>query len=229
MKQFTLLLALLVSLSAMAQKSVVLDKLKEYQFSEDLLTENLKDADAQYYFNLKTTTVETDKTKIEDGEFDPTRPIGQRWKLLSVDGNTPSKKEVKKYNKAHNTTQNDVNGQLDDNAWKIEQDDANTLVISFKYDKSTLPKKYAFLGDCKGMAFFNKSTKKLEKAEFVNVGDLKIKIFNVTNLDMVVYYSPDDELAGLIEKEELLMNVKLLGEIVEIKEINEYSNYKRIN
>jgi len=229
MKQFTLLLALLVSLSAMAQKSVVLDKLKEYQFSEGLLTENLKDADAQYYFNLKTTTVETDKTKIEDGEFDPTRPIGQRWKLLSVDGNTPSKKEVKKYNKAHNTTQNDVNGQLDDNAWKIEQDDANTLVISFKYDKSTLPKKYAFLGDCKGMAFFNKSTKKLEKAEFVNVGDLKIKIFNVTNLDMVVYYSPDDELAGLIEKEELLMNVKLLGEIVEIKEINEYSNYKRIN
>jgi len=228
MKSLFLLLTLFSSVNAFSQKAAIIDKLKEYEFSEDLLTENLKDADAEYYFKLKTTTISTTETKVENGEFDPSRPIGERWKLLSVNGNTPSKKEIKNYHKAHNTTDDDVNGQLDDNAWKIENDDANSLVISFKYDKSTLPKKYSYLGDCKGMAYFNKNTKKLEKAEFVNVGDLKIKIFNVTHLDMVVYYYPDDELSKLIQKEELLMDVKLLGELVEIKEISEYSEYKKI-
>jgi len=70
-----------------------------------------------------------------------------------------------------------VNGEIDENAWGIEKDDNEFLVIKFKYDKTTLPKKYAFLGDCKGLAYFNKKTLRLEKAEFVNEQPLKIKIF----------------------------------------------------
>ena len=77
-----------------------------------------------------------------------------------------------------------MNGEIDENAWGIEKDDGEFLVIKFKYDKTSLPKKYAFLGDCKGLAYF-------------------------------------------IQKEDMDMEVKLLGQLVTIQEINEFSNYNK--
>jgi len=228
MKVILLLLVFTISTSIYAQKSEVLEKFEEYQFSENFLTESLKDADATHSFDAKITTIDGTDTKIEEAKFDPKNEIGERWILISVNGNTPSKKELRQFNKSHNTTQPEINGRVDENSWGIESDDSDYLVISFKYDKSTLPKKYDFLGDCKGLAFFNKQTKMLEKAEFVNEQPLKVKIFNVTKLDMIVTYTfNEEEQTYFILEEELKMEVKLLGQLVDIDDITHFSNYKK--
>ena len=70
----------------------------------------------------------------------------------------------------------------------------------------------------------------MEKAEFVNEGPIKIKIFNVTDLDMVVIYSYNEsENIYQVERENLDMKVKLFGATVSAKEIYEFSNYRKIN
>jgi hypothetical protein len=228
MKKILFFIALTISVSAFSQNEEVMKKLKEAGITSELLSSNLKDSDAEYFYDVKITTVNSSETKVEECKFDPTKKIGERWILKTVNGGTPSKKDLKNFDKAHNTKQPDINGKVDESSWGIEKDDADYLVVSFKYDKTSLPKKYTFLGDCKGLAYFNKKSKSIEKAEFVNEGPLKIKIFNVTKLDMVVRYIYNkDAQTFLVKEEDLDMQVKLLGQLVDIKEKSEFSNYKK--
>jgi len=227
-RQTLLLIVMTASLTSCAQKEDVKKKFNEYQLSAELLTINLKDADAEHYFDLKTTLVNGADTKIVESTFDPSKNIGERWNLVSVNQISPSIKEIKEFDRTHNTTLEGVNGQIDASSWDIEKDDDAYLVLSFRHDKKSLPRKFSFLGDCKGLAYYNKKTERLEKTEFVNEKPLKIKVFNVTRLDMVVHYKFHDEAAVyLIHTEELDMEVKLLGQLVSIKEINEYGNYSK--
>jgi len=230
MRKLLFLIAMSVSFSSFSQTDDIKKKFEEYNMKADFLTENLKDADAQHSFNFKITTVTSQDTKVETGKFDVTKPVGQRWILLKVNGGTPSKKDLKNFDKAHNTKQDNVNGKVDDNSWKIEKDDDEYFVISFKYDKNTLPKKYDFLGDCTGKAYFNKKSERLEKAEFANDKPLKIKIFKVNELDMFVNYTYNEESKTyLISKENLDMKANILGQVIDIKEITEYSDYTDID
>ncbi len=226
MKHLLVAITVLLTGISFAQKDVVMEKLKEYNFSEELLTENVKDADAAYAFTQKMTTINSNGTTEEISTFDPTKKIGEKWKLVSVDGNKPTKKEQKKFDKNHNS-QDEINGKLDNESWKIVRDDTDYLIISFRYDKATLPKKYQFLGDCIGYAYFNKSTKELEKAEFKNEGPLKIKMFNVQQLDMIVNYQKMDNVY-LIKTMDMEFEVLLLGQVVTVKEITEHTDYKKV-
>jgi len=228
MKKILFFIALTISVSAFSQNEEVMKKLKEAGITGEVLSSNLKDSDAEYFYDVKITTVNSSETKVEECKFDPTKKIGERWILKTVDGGSPSKKDLKNFDKAHNTKQPNINGKVDESSWGIEKDDADYLVVSFKYDKTSLPKKYAFLGDCKGLAYFNKKSKSLEKAEFVNERPIKIKIFNVTKLDMAVYYFFNKEAQTyMIKKEDLDMQVKLLGQLVDINEKSEFSNYRK--
>jgi len=93
-----------------------------------------------------------------------------------------------------------------------------------------LPHKYAFLEDCKGLAYYNKQTGHLEKAEFVNDKPIKIKLLNVSRLDMIVYFEYQEEEGHyLIKSEELDMDISLFGQEVLIREYNEYSNYRFVD
>ena len=58
--------------------------------------------------------------------------------------------------------------------------------------------------------FFNKQSKMLEKAEFINEQPLKVKFFKVTKLDMIITYTfNEEEQTYFILEEELKMEVKL--------------------
>ncbi len=227
MKNLVLIVSVLLSSIAFSQKEKVMEKLKEYHFSEDLLTENVKDADASYAFTMKMTTINSNGTTVELSNFDPTKKVGEKWKLVSVNGEKPTKSQQKKFDKNHNSTE-EVNGKLDDHSWKIVSEDDKYLVVSFRYDKSTLPKKYEFLGDCIGYAYFNKETKELDKAEFKNEGPIKVKVLNVQHLDMVIHYFKSDDGTYLIKTTNLDLEVFFLGQVVNVKEVSEYTDYKKV-
>ena len=92
MKKAVFLFAIAFSFSLNAQLNEVKEKLADYNISADLLSKNLKDADSEHSFNLKTTTVNGTDTKVERSHFDPTQVVGSGWILDDVNGNTPTTK-----------------------------------------------------------------------------------------------------------------------------------------
>lgn len=229
MKYILLLCLIPGTLYVHAQTDEIKKLLDAYQVTGDLLTTNLKDADAEHYFELHSSTSNGGEISTYKSIFDPSKKVGQRWILKSVNGENPSAKDIRDYDKLHNTKKQDINGKVDERAWEIIKDDPDSLILAFKYAKKTLPKKYDFLGDCIGLAYFNKKTGHLEKAEFVNEEPIKISVFNVQNLDMVVLYKfHEEEGIYVIDKEELDMEVNLLGQQVSIREQNDYQNYRKI-
>jgi hypothetical protein len=228
MKHLSLIFLTIFSLQTLAQDNNIKDILKEHEFEIQYLTTSLKDGNAEYFFDVKISTTNGDKHNIEIAKFDPTKAVGERWILISVNNNTPSTDDFIKFNKTHNTQKSGVNGKIDASSWTIVTNDSNYLVLSYRFDKSTLPEKYKFLGDCKGLAYFNKKTKRLEKSEFVNESPLKVKIFKVDELDMVMYYeyiSKDN--TYVIEREVIDMEGRLLGTKVTVKEVDDFSNYRK--
>ncbi len=211
------------------QKAEVEKKLKEYDIPHGFFEDNLKDENANHSFKIKTTTITSEETKVEEGTYDPTLADGERWKLISVNGNEPSNKENKQFHKAHNTSENSGAGEPADDDWKIIEDNDSELIIGFKYREENLAHKYKFLAKCDGKVFIDKKNKRLDKVEFVNNGPLKIKIFNVDKLEMTVTYKMEEGTQTyLIEKEDILMDARILGQTVEVKEISEFSEYKKV-
>jgi hypothetical protein len=232
MRTILLLLSITVSSVLFAQTSEIEQKFKEYGFSKAILTESLKGDNANHSFDAQITTIidTKSKTKVEEAKFDPTKKDGERWILISVNNETPSKKEIKQFNKAHNIKQPNIKVEVDKNSWAIESDDDDYLVISFKYDAQSLPKKYAYLGECKGLAFFDKKTITFKKAEFVNEKPVKVNILNVTELDMVILYTYNaEENLYFIQKQDLRMTAILLGQAAHVNQITVYDNYIKAN
>ncbi len=215
--------------TAFGQKAEVEKRLKEYSIPHGFFEDNLKDENANHTFNIKTTTITDQETKVEVGVFDPTLPEGERWKLISVNGKNPTNKQNKQFHKAHNTSEDSGAGEPADDDWEILEDNDSELIIGFQYREENLPHKYKFLAKCKGKVFINKTEKRLEKVEFDNTGPLKVKLFNVDKLEMVVNYQFEESTQTyLIEKEDILMDARILGQTIEVKEISEFFDYKKV-
>lgn len=212
-----------------AQKVEVEKKLVEYGMSSDHMFNSFGGENSNYTCKAKFTEITTDKTTESLASFDPGKPQGSQWVLESVNGSTPTNKELKNFDKAHNAEQDDLKIEPDDNSWEIIKDDEHFLVIGLRYNESSLPHKYKFLAQCKAEMYLDKEAKRPYKLRFYNVGDLKIKIFKVVKLDMTVEFMPDAEnKTYLIKDETIIMDAKLLGQVVEIKEYYEFYDYKKV-
>jgi len=95
----TIALGLFTYSIAWGQKAEVEKKLQEYGIPHGFFENNLNDENANHSFKLKTTTITSEETKVMEGTFDPTLPDGERWKLISVNGNEPTSKEIKQFHK----------------------------------------------------------------------------------------------------------------------------------
>ena len=228
MKFLFIIFVMAVTLTSYGQKEEVVKKMVEYGYSEKDLDIKISQEDPNYSFKMRTTTKTNDDTSVEEASFDPTRAEGQKWKIETVNGNAPSSKEMKNFNKAHNGKKQDIQGEVSDD-YNITEDNDKFFILKFRYDPSSLRKKDEYLANCHGLAFFNKGTKRIDKVEFLNDGELKIKIFKITKLDMIQnlnYNAADNEY--FIDTETILMKAKLLGQIVTIEEVLEYYDYKKV-
>ncbi len=227
---FLTVIAITFGFAAKAQKSEVEKKLQEYGIPSDFFVDNLNDENAKFSFNVRITTETSGQdTKVEEGTFDPTQPDGKRWKLVSVNGKEPTKKQIKQFDKAHNQSDNNGAGEPDDDDWKIVEDNDSHLIIEFKYKEENLPHKYKFLAQCNGKVYVDKVNKRLEKVDFYNTSPVKIKMFNVNKLDMTMFYKVDEESKTyLIDKETLSFDTHVLGQPVEVNETTEFYNYKKV-
>ena len=212
-----------------AQDQDVLDKLKAYDFETAFLSTTLKDADAEHAFSLQTTIMSLDDTTLEQIEFDPRRPIGERWKLLTVNGEEPTEDDLHEFDHTHNTKDKEVNAEVDDSSLRIESEDQNYLVVGFRYKKESLPRKVKFLHQCEGLAYIKKDTKKLERAEFINQEQLRVRTMRVNILDMKVKFDflPEEDIYH-ISRETLWMGTYYHGMIYDINIENIYSDFQKV-
>ena len=230
MKRTTTYIVLaLISLQVYAQEPGLHAKLKQYDFETAFLTTSLKDADAEHQFNLTTTIMSTKDTTVEKIKFDPAREIGTRWELLFVNNSKPTEDELDEFDYTHNTKAKKVNATVDETTLKVHAEDEYYLVVEFSFDKKTLPQKAKYLKDCVGYAHINKKTKKLEKAEFKNTEQLRVRTIKVNQLKMTVNYSfLRQEGVYQISDEIMEMSTFYHGRFIDVTIENQYSDYKRI-
>ncbi len=214
---------------SVAQKAEIEKRLAELGISSDLDFNNLSENSTSYSCNATMTESTTEKTTVNKASFDPLKGEGSRWTLNTVNGGTPSKKDIKNFNKAHNATQDNMQAKPDENSMKIITDDDHILVIGLQYKESDLPKKYKFLAQCNSEIYVDKEAKRLHKIKFYNTAPMKIKVLNVVKLDMTVeLMQSSDGKTVLLKDETIIMDVKLLGQLVEVKEEIEFYDYKKV-
>lgn len=222
-------LTLVMIIPAVAQDDVkaVLDK---YGVTKQDLETPFHDASAKFYFKLETKSTSETYNSDQISEFDPTRPIGERWKLLSRNGQAPTSTDNKYFNESFNTSEKDVDARLNTGNWSIEEETEDYVNIRFKYFSKSVPKKYSYIEDLFGIATINKKTGLLEKIEFVSDEMIKKGIIKILELDLVVYMKKEPE-SGIyvIDKEISEAKAKMLGQVVSTVEEQIYSEYKLVN
>ncbi len=217
------------SKQATAQKAEIEKRLIDLGISSDMAFNNLSENSSDYACNATMTETTSDKTTVQKASFDPRKAEGSRWTLNTVDGRSPSKKDIKKFNKAHNAKQDNLKAEPDDNSWKIVSEDEHMLVIGLQYNEANLPHKYKFLAQCNAEIYVDKEAKRLYKVKFYNTAPFKLKGINVVKLDMTVELMADgDGKTILIKDETIIMDVKLLGQLVEIVEETEFYDYEKV-
>jgi len=223
----SLLLFFLSILPTFAQKSAVLKTFAKYGIDTNILNPKSREKPKNYAFNLKYTSITNDKEIVTTANFDPSRPADERWTVIAIKGKSPSQSEIKTFRKNRSVPEN-ISAAADDNSYKIEKENADQLVVSYKQDPSMLPQDASFMKDCRLYMTINLKTKRLEKLQSLNEKPLKIKIFNAEKLDLVVTFSFDEaEQRYFTLSEDLNLVVKFLGQLTPMETISEYSDYKK--
>lgn len=226
-----LILIVLLNLSVLAsfaQKSIVLNAFAKHGIDAKLLETAVGQRPDNYIFDFKYTSISSNKETVTLAKYDPSKPVGERWIVISVNGKTPSKGDIKSFLKNHEKQQSQT-AKVDESTYKIEKENAEVLVISYKQNPATLPAEASFLKDCKLHMTINLKTKRLEKIQSLNEKPLKIKIFNAEKLDLVIkfiYNEPENRY--FVESEDLNLMVKFLGQLVPMETLSAYSNYRKI-
>ena len=212
-----------------SQNAEIEKRLSEYGVSDENILNGFGGENSNYTYNAKFTEITTDETNVSLASFDPPKPQGSQWILESINGKVPGKMELKNFNKAHNVQVENPDGKTYESSWEIIKDDDHFFVVGLKYTKSSLPHKYKFLAQCRAEMYVDKDAKQLYKLRFYNEGDLKFKIFKVIKLDMTIVFIQDAEnKTYLIKDENIVMDAKLLGQVVEIKVTNEFFDYEKV-
>ncbi len=225
----TIVAIIVTTTNTFSQKAEIEKRLAEYGVSADNMFNGFGVENSNYTCDAKFTEITTDETTVSLASFDPRKPQGSQWTLESINGKAPGNMELKNFNKAHNVMIDNPNGETYESSWEIIKDDEHFFVVGLKYTKSSLPHKYKFLAKCRAEMYIDKEAKRLYKIRFYNEGDLKFKIFKVIKLDMtVVFVQNAENKTYLIKDEHIVMDAKLLGQVVEIKVINEFFDYKKV-
>jgi len=226
-----LLLFAFLNLSALlsfAQKSLVFDAFTKHGIDAAILDAEIKKRPDNYAFDFKYTSIASNKETVTMASFDPSKPEQERWTVISVKGKAPSASDIKTFRKNHAQPQ-PIAGKVDDSTYKIEKENADVLVISYKQDPTSLPSEAAFMKDCRVYMTVNLKTKRLEQVQSLNEKKLKIKIFNAEKLDLVVKFIYNEtEKRYFTKSEDLNLIIKFLGQLAPMETLSEYSNYRKI-
>ena len=221
-----LALLLLGAQPVFAQKSVVLNAFSKYGIDAGILDPaNLQQPD-DYAYELKQTTITTGKESVLVAKFDPAAAKEEQWRVVSVNGQSPSRSDINGFRKGQHKA--DGGNRADDASYRIENESADKLVISYKVDAASVPKDAAFMKDCRSYMTINLGNKQLEQIRVINEKPLKIKILNADKFEMVQLYLRNEPSKRYFPLHQNLdIQSRFMGQDVRVQTITEYANYKK--
>lgn len=209
-----------------AQKSVVLDAFSKHGIDAGMLNTGNLQPPEDYAFDFRQTTTAAGKQTTTVARFDPSSAGEEQWTVVSVDGKSPSKSDIKTFRK--NQSKPSGSEQADESSYKIEKESSDYLVISYKQDPNTVSKDAAFMKDCRLYMTINLRTKKLEQVQAINERPIKIKILNAEKFDLTIKYTRNEQAKCYFPiSQDLNIQAKFIGQAVNVQTTSEYSNYTK--
>jgi hypothetical protein len=232
-KHLIMAILLLSAFSLSAQKQSANDLLKEVGFSAENVLSCIDMSEASYSFTANSSTVtnqasnnSTTQTK-KVYSFDSNKKLGERFTLISVDGDEPRKKDFKHFNKEKNSTEPNEAIKLKEEDFSIKSNDEEKAIIVFNIPAEQLNRQTAFMAHCTGYIYIDKKQGRITKIQIKSNEAFNLKIFHVTEMTININIAYNDEhKTYYVSNEQSNMKVLLLGSIVAFTIKEEYSDFK---
>jgi len=233
-KTFSILLLFsFIAASSFAQDKSVGSLLKEYNLlgGEFLSTINMSTVDYSFdVLSISKTKQEANGQQTQNKReftFDSSKPLGQKFTLISVEGKTPSKKQIKHFNKEKNSTKEQSKLILTEDNYFIEENNEEELILGFNIPQEQITSNTAFMAHCTGYIYIDKTTKRINKIEIKSNEAFNLKLFHVTEMNITINIAYNDEYKQYYVSDEVTnMKVLILGSITDFEIKETYSNFK---
>ncbi|MFD2966337.1 hypothetical protein [Sphingobacterium bambusae] len=209
---------------AQAQKELAMNALTKYGLDKDLINKDYFKQPDNYAYDLEQTTTAANKTTVLLAKYDP--QAASPWTVLSVDGKAPKKADISAFEKAQ--AEENERSKPQDASYRVDEETADKLVISYKLDPATLSKELAFMKDCRIYIHISLQSKRLLQSELVNEKPVKIKILTAEKFISTVQYQWDTTAHRYFTlQNEVDMQGKFMGQKVDVHTQAKYSNFKK--
>ena len=232
MKKIILIPLILIVLTTFSQSKTT-DVLAKYNLTPDHVLSLIDLSTSTMSFDAASTTttiVESTEKKTQQKRtytFDGKKTEGEKYTLLTYNGETPSKKKIKKFNKEKNSTPQYKEITLSEKDFFIKSEDDKMLIIGFNVPEEQINSKIAFMAHCTGFIAINKESKKAESIEIKNNEGFNLKIFHVTNMDINITLAFNETLKEYYLLDESTQMVALLmGSTIDITIEEKFTNFK---
>jgi len=227
-----IVILLFVGANVFAQKQSTNELLKEYGLNTDNILSSLDLSKAKYSFKAKSVTKTEQEANHSTSEkkieylFDSSKPNGEKYKLISSKGKTPSKRDIKRFNKEKNLVVDAPAFKLQEKDFFVKEDNDTELIIGFNIPSDKVNSKIAFMAHCTGYIHINKKTKRMNKLNIKSKEAFNIKIFHVTemNLDIDIAYNSEFS-QYYVSGEHSVMKVIILGALTNLDVKETYSDF----
>ncbi|MBV4355873.1 hypothetical protein [Pinibacter aurantiacus] len=228
MKRILIISCLMLSFTvhAFCQRAAVESAFDKYHINRIAIDSLTQHNELRFNFDLITTIVTESSQKIYKAHHDASKTGEEAWALQSVNNGNPSGSDRSTFKKQHD--QHIPALKPDTSTFKLVKDDGKELVVSFQYDQTSMIDDNKFMKDCLVKLFFDATTGKLLRSEGSITNSFKIKMFKANYLASTVIYQYNEVIERYLPlKEEVSINLNILGSAVDMITTNEYSNYQQ--
>lgn len=234
----TILLTTIICTQAFAQKDLVYKKLNDLNISTEFLEK--ADDKNQYSFHgvstAHTASFDTVNKKVVVSVFDFNPKANPKYALKNINGQTPTEKELKTFNKKYNSAVAIVGAKADLNSLTIISEDNQKIVIGFKIDPKSLTASNSYLKNCIGEFHIDKHSKRMNFSAYHSTQPFSMSILKVTKMEVAQHMQYMSETNSyVVVKDETLMDVAMPISFGNIKmtakgsESTLFSEFKRVN
>jgi len=224
---------LLSAFSLSAQKQSANDLLKEVGFTAENILSCIDMSEANYSFTANSSTITNQASNNNTSRakkvyaFDSSKILGERFTLISVDGDEPRKKDFKHFNKEKNSTEPNEAIKLKDEDFSVKSNNEESAVIIFNIPAEQLNRQTAFMAHCTGYIYIDKKQGRITKIQIKSNEAFNMKIFHVTEMTININIAYNEEhKTYYVSNEQSKMKVLILGSIVDFNIKEEYSDFK---
>lgn len=227
MKISTLTIIMLTySVTAFCQRSEMLKAFEKYHIDVVPIDSLTSHNELRFNFDLTTRIVTESSEKIYKSSHDATKTGYSAWDLQTVNGGPSSGIDRNTFEKQHN-------GKIpslmpDTSTYKIVKDDGKELVVSYQYDPNSMINDNKFMKAALVKLFFDATTGKLLRSEGGIDKSFKIKMFKANYMTSAVSYQFNEAIRRYLPvREEVSINLNILGRAIDMITTNDYSNYRQ--